>query len=87
MVYLVAIRPRYINAKMPVIPPATRLRVVFEKNSDLSDVPFVISSMRNRRDAIEYLTNPIIIGEVIEVRILMATQLAPQKNIDTISVM
>jgi hypothetical protein len=72
-----------MNAKIPVIPPTIRLRFVVELKIDRRETPLDISSKAKNNEAIEYLKNPIINGDVIDVRILIATQLAPQKNIET----
>jgi hypothetical protein len=74
-----------MKPKIPVMPPTIRLRVVFELNRDLRETPLDSNKKMKSIAAIEYLKNPIVIGEVIDVRILIATQLAPQKNIETIS--
>ena len=81
----VATRLRNINPKIPVKPPTIRLFVVFELKSDLIETPLDNSNNVKSNAAIEYLKNPIVIGDAIDVRILIATQLAPQKNIETTS--
>jgi hypothetical protein len=69
----------------PVIPPTIRLRAVFELYKDLRDTPRDSSKITNSIPAIEYLTNPIVKGGAIVVRILIATQAAPQRNIEKTS--
>lgn len=78
----VPIKLRNMNPKMPVIPPITSDSVVLDVNSDLSEDPRFLSSIKNKREAIEYLKKPIVKGWAMEVKILIATQLAPQTSID-----